>query len=98
MIMEPWLRNNDRVARLQLDVLGRILPLHYFLVIEAQARLASVRTLPQDINRLLFGKVANPASHGDRVQHGGSTRNRIRTWLVHLPQNVEFLSCGRVRT
>jgi hypothetical protein len=63
------LRYNDRVAGLKFNILSCILPLDDFLVIERQSCLAAVGILTEDINRFLFGKVAEPAGESDRIEH-----------------------------
>ena len=55
------LRNNDRVAGLELDVLRHILALADFLVIKRQAAF-SRGALPENVDGLLFCEIAEPAS------------------------------------
>src|ERR1041385_9140923 len=70
-ICRDWrLRNENRVAWFQLDVLLDVLAFREFLVIElAKNRLAVL--CPQDLNLLAVGVLVQPTRRGNQLQHGG---------------------------
>src|SRR6202167_1576565 len=62
MVTKRSLRNNDRVPRLQLNVLGRTLGFDNFLVVERNPGLAAVGILPQNVNGFLLGEITEATS------------------------------------
>src|SRR5580698_1076171 len=86
------LRNNHSIARLQADVLLRILALNHILIVERDFLLRSVRSLPKNVDRLLLRKVFKSARHRDRIKHGSRTRQQIGSGLAHHTENVHLLA------
>src|ERR1019366_8415473 len=70
------LRNDDSVARLQLDILVLIVALEDFPVIKGQLRMLAVDE-PHDTDLFYFGKGCKSAGVGQRLQNGGS-RNQLK--------------------
>ena len=60
VIAIAFLRHHHRVARLQTNVLLRILALDHIFVVEGDSLFASIGARPQNVDRLLFGKVLEP--------------------------------------
>src|SRR5450432_262202 len=82
------LRNHDRIASLQPNILLRILAFDHFFVVERNSLLRSVWSLPKNVDRLLFREVFEPPGHRNRIKHGGSTRQQIGTCPRNHPHDV----------
>src|ERR1043165_250411 len=71
------LRNDDGVARLELDVLSQILPLHDLVVVEREGDLLAVLVAENHDFRLLR-VLRHAARGGNELQHGGGDRSVSR--------------------
>src|SRR3989442_451699 len=77
-------RDYDGIALLEFYILLGILALDDFSVVEWKTRLGTIAILPQYINRLLLGKIAEATGKCNGVQNRGRVGNQIRTGLRYL--------------
>src|SRR5438093_7344 len=83
------LRNNDGVARLEVDVLPEILAVDDVLVVEAVADLTTFFHAHHDD---FFGlrEVTESSSGRDELEHGGRSAQGIRTRLRDFARDVDL--------
>src|SRR5205085_11771634 len=79
-------RDDDRISRLQLDIVVTSLGPNHLVIVEAQAYLAAI-LIAQHVNSFLIGKILQAAGFSNDLQYGAGAVDPVRSFAAYLPDH-----------